>query len=56
MRGKPVENEILVPTDHLGDFLHGLKTGAHGTIAPGMKKVFGDFYIGKGPKALKVLP
>ena len=54
--GEPVKNEILVLTEHLRHVLHGFDARTHGPIAPGVKKILGDFDMGEGPESLEVFP
>ena len=43
-----------MPTEHLRHVLHGFNARAHGPIAPGVKKILGDFGMGEGPESLEV--
>ena len=36
--------------------LHGFDARTHGPIAPGVKKILGDFDMGEGPESLEVFP
>ena len=41
---------------HLRHMLHGFNARAHGPIAPGVKKILGDFDMGECPESLEVFP
>ena len=53
---EPIEDEILVPTEHLRHVLHGFDARTHGPSAPGVKKILGDLDIGECPESLEVFP
>src|SRR5438309_10180828 len=46
---EPVQQELLMGAKHVGDFLHGIQTAAHGPITPIVQK-------GSGPEYGLVVP